>query len=383
MTTMATGLNTSSPVARDPAETLLATAEDTGSMNASTSHTPVSDADIEAARSSFAQECAGCNQVCSVRHYSDRELAMYKANARCTKCVEVEPYIDFTEWKTPAPSCTVDMHATWYHANQGTLKKVFSGISSKGSKVVVKMVDSASIHLRDLADTHYFAHALRMTKVEELIAQWNAQLYRPVTITLNPLHLVAPVQRLLHGNNPEMLGDLYYTIEARVDNITTFNSNTGWENVNEYYAPALSAFSHYTWFITNGQILICDLQGCTQEQQKREKPVVRISDPAILSNGKVGLYGPTDLGIKGIHTFFQHHTCSDHCRALMGDDKWKLRPLDVMSKAAREEYLSRKHKKLPCLRTTGVDQSHPVRVLKVLKGLANDYIVSAAKQDQK
>jgi hypothetical protein len=70
------------------------------------------------------------------------------------------------------------------------------------------------------------------------------------------------------------------------------------------------AFSHYTWITSGKQLLVCDLQG------KREGSRVILTDPVIHDSVSVLHHGATNLGEKGIHTFFQLHKCNDICQAM-------------------------------------------------------------------
>ena len=62
------------------------------------------------------------------------------------------------------------------------------------------------------------------------------------------------------------------------------------------WAKALQSLSHFSYHFTNGEMIVCDLQGAIEDD------IVVLTDPVIIS--KSGSYGPTDLGAKGIETFF-------------------------------------------------------------------------------
>ena len=75
-------------------------------------------------------------------------------------------------------------------------------------------------------------------------------------------------------------------------------------------AKIASAFSHWTWAETGGKMLICDLQGVMQDDGSW-----LLTDPAVLTP-KVGTFGPTDLGLPGMHAFWFSHKCSEMCEHL-------------------------------------------------------------------
>lgn len=97
-------------------------------------------------------------------------------------------------------------------------------------------------------------------------------------------------------------------VEPYIEDYHKFNSNTGWVSEGRW-AGVVAALSHFSYHVSGGQLVLCDLQG----SHDRETGLFIFSDPVILSR-EVGRYGPTDLGPLGISTFFSQHTCSAHCR---------------------------------------------------------------------
>eukprot|EP00971_Amphidinium_carterae_P010282 203148-Amphidinium_carterae.1 len=91
-----------------------------------------------------------------------------------------------------------------------------------------------------------------------------------------------------------------------------FNSNSGaskGESVPDF-------FSHWTWAMSGGEHLVCDLQG------HRGRPggptaagsdvYYMLTDPVVLSRKQQ--FGCTDLGQQGIETWFANHKCNELCR---------------------------------------------------------------------
>lgn len=96
-------------------------------------------------------------------------------------------------------------------------------------------------------------------------------------------------------------------IEPFLKHFENFNSNTG--HVTEStsaWAKVMQALSHFTYHVSSGQFLLCDLQGAASTDK------MVLSDPAVLSRN--GRFGPTDLGSEGIENFFHWHTCNEYCR---------------------------------------------------------------------
>jgi hypothetical protein len=84
-----------------------------------------------------------------------------------------------------------------------------------------------------------------------------------------------------------------------------FNSNSGWEN--KECGLSMGAFSHFTYHISSGKMLVCDLQGV-----KKDNAYI-LTDPVICSLNRS--FGITDLGEDGIRSFFANHDCTGLCRS--------------------------------------------------------------------
>ncbi|POS73707.1 hypothetical protein DHEL01_v207898 [Diaporthe helianthi] len=91
-------------------------------------------------------------------------------------------------------------------------------------------------------------------------------------------------------------------VEPFILNFQKFNSNTGWVAHGsggarpDSWCEAMQALSHFSYHVTGGQFLLCDLQGGM--------------------HGDV-FCGPGDLGPNGIHAFFRRHKCTRFC-----DPRW-------------------------------------------------------------
>lgn len=81
----------------------------------------------------------------------------------------------------------------------------------------------------------------------------------------------------------------------------------------------MEAFSHFTYHRSGGHLIVCDLQGrYRHDSYKSNRCRFELTDPAICSRTRN--YGPTDLGEKGIETFFANHECNRFCHA--NDQRW-------------------------------------------------------------
>ncbi len=109
------------------------------------------------------------------------------------------------------------------------------------------------------------------------------------------------------------IGDETYLVEPLIRNFTKFTSNNGWiADDKGWWGEAMEAFSHFTYHRSGGYLLVCDLQGrYRQNRFANSKNRFELTDIAICSRRV--MYGPTDLGEKGIDSFFNNHVCNQFC----------------------------------------------------------------------
>lgn len=85
-----------------------------------------------------------------------------------------------------------------------------------------------------------------------------------------------------------------------------YNNNAGWYNANVNESSLISqAFSHFSWQLTEGYLLIVDLQGVSG----------LLTDPQIHCM-KYNKFGKGNLGYEGILKFFFTHKCNHYCQKL-------------------------------------------------------------------
>ena len=190
-----------------------------------------------------------------------------------------------------------------------------------GQKLVVKFMKAAQ-----------YNSGVRITE-KDIQAQQLAQNYAEKFESVvkpqrggEPLHVFFRVGKLVpssknhyHGKTLKVLEGENMLVELPLyGEFEKFNSNTGWSSG---VGALPSAFSHWTWVESNGEHLICDLQGHRGLKGGpitlggKDCPYYAFSDPAVLSKVS-GTYGPADLGVKGQETWFSKHVCNDFCKSL-------------------------------------------------------------------
>jgi hypothetical protein len=121
---------------------------------------------------------------------------------------------------------------------------------------------------------------------------------------------------IIHSNS-----GIPYLAEPVIRNFKKFTSNSGWiEDSGSWKTNAMTAFSHFTYHASGGQHLVCDLQGRYRDNRRfhNGKSRFELTDVAICSRARS--FGPTDLGEKGIESFFANHVPNEYC-----DSRW-LKP---------------------------------------------------------
>ncbi|KAL7514804.1 hypothetical protein ACHAXN_012125 [Cyclotella atomus] len=104
-----------------------------------------------------------------------------------------------------------------------------------------------------------------------------------------------------------------YLVEPLIRYFTKFTSNNGWISDEEgWHGEAMEAFTHYTYHRSGGNLIVCDLQGRYRHNRfANSKSRFELTDVAVCSRRCA--YGPTDLGEKGIDSFFHNHKCNQFC----------------------------------------------------------------------
>ena len=118
-------------------------------------------------------------------------------------------------------------------------------------------------------------------------------------------------KRSIHYSNSY----IKYLVKPLIRHYDKYTSNTGWiGNTNNWQVRCMEAFTHYTYHESGGQLIVCDIQGRYKHTRySKDKSRFELSDPAICSRRR--LYGPTDLGEKGIDSFFSNHVCNEFCNS--------------------------------------------------------------------
>uniref|UniRef100_A0AC34EZU3 Alpha-type protein kinase domain-containing protein n=1 Tax=Panagrolaimus sp. ES5 TaxID=591445 RepID=A0AC34EZU3_9BILA len=87
--------------------------------------------------------------------------------------------------------------------------------------------------------------------------------------------------------------------------------------INIDFVWALTAFSHWTYQVTNKKLMVVDLQGIISKTPQGTSNAV-LTDPAIHCVDETR-FGRMNLGKDGMNIFFKRHECNKFCKALKLD----------------------------------------------------------------
>jgi hypothetical protein len=184
---------------------------------------------------------------------------------------------------------------------QGSFRWVAKGRYTEGKRegeeCVCKWFKSGGV----LEASYYESDLATVQEATRLIIKWNESHFIDKIVKINQ-----PQIWTFQTGRRDFVGKKTLQ-EPFIPNYQKFNSNTGWADDSMPWPRVMQALSHYTYHVSGGTALLCDLQGGVFSDG------VCLTDPVVMSMGRI--YGPTDLGFKGMQSFFANHTCNEFCRS--------------------------------------------------------------------
>mmetsp|Transcript_46249 Transcript_46249/g.76899 ORF Transcript_46249/g.76899 Transcript_46249/m.76899 type:complete len:274 (-) Transcript_46249:57-878(-) len=207
--------------------------------------------------------------------------------------------------------------------------------TNKGDRAVVKKHlqkngnDKSPLSIKREFEKEVASHKL----AAHFAAKWNMISHACSDTERKPIHVNIPYIAQIWKRD-DFLSSMFGSLHSNGEYIIVedylngrwekFNSNTGWVHDHN---ECIQAFSHWTYHVSDGKYLVCDLQGIVLENDGGDDTAAngyQVTDPCIMSQDD--LFGVTDLGIAGISNWFYHHECNEFC-----DPDWK-KP-DVIEKS--------------------------------------------------
>lgn len=252
------------------------------------------------------RECAQCGRDLPQTSYTANQYSRGVARSRCVTCVHghhsdrpsTTQYDSGRHNQSNTAQC--DFESLRYPFAEGAFRLVARGTyrdgPRKGSECVLKWFKTGAVFSNDFFTLDIKA----VDKALELINHFNRLGAVTKTIKIN-----VPQVWMFTGEAGDWAGQKIL-VEPFIQHYEKFNSNTGWSDVSMAWGEVMQALSHFSYHISSGQFVLCDLQGGIYRKE------VVLSDPVIMSRNRQ--YGVTDLGPDGISSFFSHHHCNHYCR---------------------------------------------------------------------
>ncbi|KAI1479115.1 kinase-like protein [Daldinia eschscholtzii] len=250
-------------------------------------------------------KCASCGHNLSRSSYATDEFSKGSGVARCKSC----------NHEYPVKPSIVEFDSGRYNISQKgvtsyfRLGKPFSQGSFRwvalatyltgprnGQTFVVKWFKTGFVYEAE----EYNFDIKAVDKALEIVNKFNSHNIINRTIRIN-----VPEVWVFTKTSGRWAGR-YVLCEPFIQNYQKFNSNNGWTDVSSEWGQAMQALSHFSYHITGGQLVLCDLQGGIYRHE------AILSDPVILSRKQE--YGQPDFGTSGIRSFFSRHRCTVYCR---------------------------------------------------------------------
>lgn len=238
--------------------------------------------------------CAACDVNLRRGSYSRTQWSLGVGVTRCISCV--------SGGKLAADSSArrnLSRYATFAAEPfaEGSFKRCFFGVFLEGARsgqpCVVKFFRD-----RGVASSYFAAEISIVNKTLELLSQWNGARFISQTVRLN-------VPEIWPVGGCGRLG----LVEPFIENFAKFNSNTGWTTRDgSSWCALMQALSHYSYHVSSGMALLCELQGGIFADGA-------ILTDAVIMSSEAGAHGPADLGREGIVNFFAYHECGAYCKA--------------------------------------------------------------------
>lgn len=255
------------------------------------------------------RQCCSCRRVLDSSSFSNNQWNKGRGISKCHSCVSgnggtVNDKVDASQSarRNDATRANFETSDLNHPFAEGGFRWVAKGKYIAGDRTgqacVCKWFKTGAVYESTFFDSDIQA----MNKALDIIQQWNQNGYINKLVQIN----IPEVWTFTESSSGGWAGRKVLQ-EPFIQNYQKFNSNTGWADDSTPWPRVMQALSHYSYHVTQGQFVLCDLQGGVYNSS------VVLTDPVILSKNKA--YGVTDLGPQGISSFFSNHQCNEFCRS--------------------------------------------------------------------
>ncbi|KAM7194152.1 hypothetical protein V8F20_008072 [Naviculisporaceae sp. PSN 640] len=289
--------------------------------------------------SSTGRICASCGELRPKTAYTKKQWEKARQFSRCARCVHggggnaaAGPAGPGARAGFASPSSPAVVPADASRQNlaveayftdsalirpfeDGSTMEVARGIYTAGPRTgqpcVCKWVKEGAFDPEQYSDEEILEGCLRCSRealrIVNLFNQEGIAAGMPIIVSMPERWTIAE-----HPLFPEEVGGVKCLVEPFIEDFKKFNNNRGGVfqtgGRRARWSALLQALSHFSYHVTSGQLVLCDLQGGINDE------VFVLADPAVVSRVE-GVWGVTDMGPKGIRGFFRSHTCNEYCRS--------------------------------------------------------------------
>jgi Alpha-kinase family len=247
--------------------------------------------------------CTDCNKCLTRDCFSKTQWS--KGLSRCSSCIHgtsnaIDP--SQTARQNNATSASFNFADLNKPFASGNFRWVAKGVYTEGHRAgqqcVCKWFKTGGV-----MEAHFYtADIAASNEAVVLITKWNTQRLINGMVKVN-----LPQVWTFASDSPAGWAGRKILQEPFIEAYQKFNSNTGWSDDSLPWPRVMQALSHFTYHTSDGNKLLCDLQGGVY------KDGIVLTDPVVMSRTRE--FGPTDLGANGISSFFAHHKCNEFCRS--------------------------------------------------------------------
>ena len=208
---------------------------------------------------------------------------------------------------------------------EGRFRRAYMGTytspwSKAGQKCVVKELKESYTWKASDWDTTVEIHREAQALAEKFNQYLNSNY--PISFTEISVYIVTASQT----NSTPKLNEYVIVEDYIPGEFKKWLNNYGYVSDEVSFAISMPAFAHWSWWYTNGEKMIADLQGV------RSNKAYTLTDPVLMSGSVNGRrYGCTDTGVEGIAMFFLNHQCNSFCDNLprptlasLGIPQWQI-----------------------------------------------------------
>jgi hypothetical protein len=221
------------------------------------------------------RNCSSCNRGLSKDCFSKNQWTKGIGYSRCHACINPgSKKVDATQTARTnnATSATFTSHALDHPFAEGSFRWVAKGEYDRGNRAgepcVCKWFKTGGV----LEARFYDTDLSTVKEALRIITKWNSNNFVDKIVKINQ----PEVWTFKNDGRQDFAGKKVLQ-EPFIQSYQKFNSNTGWADDSTPWPRVMQAISHFSYHTSNGQSVLCDLQGGVYQDG------VVLTDPVVCS----------------------------------------------------------------------------------------------------